>query len=102
MGASPAPRMGWPSRDRAADGVCFVACRCLDFLRLFRLRRFREVGGGGGHMSGLQNFLQLFRLHLLVGVAADGAASFSNRNKIHDMLSFLNSLMADDQEYHLL
>ena len=48
MGASPAPRMGWPSRDRAADGVCFVACRCLDFLRLFRLRRFREVGGGGG------------------------------------------------------
>lgn len=48
MGASPAPRMGWPSRDRAADGVCFAACRCLDFLRLFRLRRFREVGGGGG------------------------------------------------------
>lgn len=61
-----------------------------------------EVGGGGGHMSGLQNFLQLFRLHLLVGVAADGAASFSNRNKIHDMLSFLNDLIADNQECHLL
>ena len=61
-----------------------------------------EVGGGGGHMSGLQNFLQLFRLHLLVGVAADGAASFRNRNKIHDMLSFLNSLMADNGECHLL
>ena len=60
-----------------------------------------EVGGGGGHMSGLQNFLQLRRLHLLVGVAADGAASFRNRNKIHDMLSFLNSLMADNGERHL-
>ena len=35
-----------------------------------------EVGGGGGHMSGLQNFFQLLRLYLLVGVAADGAASF--------------------------
>ena len=46
-------------------------------------------------MSGLQNFLQLRPLHLLVGVTADGAASFHNRNKIHDMLSFLNSLMAD-------
>ena len=53
-----------------------------------------EVGGGGGHMSGLQNFFQLLRLYLLVGVAADGAASFCNRNEIHDMLSFLNSLMA--------
>ena len=61
-----------------------------------------EVGGGRGHMSGLQNFLQLRPLHLLVGVAADGAASFRNRNKIHDMLSFLNSLMADNGERHLL
>jgi len=60
-----------------------------------------EVGGGGGHMSGLQNFLQLRPLHLLVGVAADGAASFRNRNKIHDMLSFLNSLMAYNGERHL-
>ena len=60
-----------------------------------------EVGGGGGHMSGLQNFLQLLRLHLLVGVAADGAASFCNRNEIHDMLSFLNSLMAYNGERHL-
>ena len=60
-----------------------------------------EVGGGGGHMSGLQNFLQLRPLHLLVGVAADGAASFRNRNEIHDMLSFLNSLMADNGERHL-
>lgn len=60
-----------------------------------------EVGGGGGHMSGLQNFFQLLRLYLLVGVAADGAACFRNRNKIHDMLSFLNSQMADNGERHL-
>ena len=40
-------------------------------------------------------------LHLLVGVAADGAASFRNRNEIHDMLSFLNSLMAYNGERHL-
>ena len=33
-----------------------------------------KVGGGGGHMSGLQNLLQLFRLHFLAGVAADGAS----------------------------
>ena len=61
-----------------------------------------EVGGGGGHMSGLQNFLQLFRLHLLVGVTADGASCFRNRNEVHNMLSFLNSFMADNQECHLL
>lgn len=61
-----------------------------------------EVGGGGSHMSGLQNFLQLFRLHLLVGVAADGAAFLCNRDKVHDMLSFLNDLIADSQECHLL
>ena len=51
MGASPAPRMGWPSRDRAASGDSFAACRRLDFLRLFRLRRFREAGGGGAEAS---------------------------------------------------
>ena len=50
-----------------------------------------EVGSSGSHMSGLQNFLQLLRLHFLVGVTADGAASFRNRNKIHDILSFLKS-----------
>ena len=39
-----------------------------------------------------------FRFHLLIGVAADGAARLCNRNKVHDMLSFLNSLMADNGE----
>ena len=61
-----------------------------------------EVGSGGGHMSGLQNLLQLRPLHLLVGVTADGASCFRNRNEVHNMLSFLNSFMADDQECHLL
>ena len=61
-----------------------------------------EVGSGGGHMSGLQNLLQLRPLHLLVGVTADGTSCFRNRNEVHNMLSFLNSLMADNQECHLL
>ena len=49
-----------------------------------------KIGGGGGHMSSLQDFLQLFRLHFLISVAADGAAFLCNRNKVHDVLSFLN------------
>ena len=61
-----------------------------------------EVGSGGSHMSGFQNLLQLRPLHLLVGVTADGASCFRNRNEVHNMLSFLNSLMADNQECHLL
>ena len=48
-----------------------------------------KVSSGGGHMSGLQNLFQLFRLHLLVGVAADGAAGLCNCDKVHSKTSFL-------------
>ena len=41
-------------------------------------------------------------VHLIAVQSKDGLASFRNRNKIHDMLSFLNSLMADNGECHLL
>ena len=90
------------SQGRTIDVCGFADLRkalgALDGNQVNRLK----VGGGGGHMSSLQDFLQLFRLHLLIGVAADGAAFLCNRDKVHDMLSFLNDLIADNQECHLL
>ena len=52
MGASPAPHRERTSVEPAAFGVCFAVCRCLDFLRFFRLRR-REAGSGGSASSPL-------------------------------------------------
>ncbi len=103
----PHPRLVMVSADnnsqgRTVDVGCFADLRqpvlALDGDQVNRL----EICGSGGHMSGLQNFLQLRPLYLLVAVTADGAASFRNRNEFHNILSFLNSLMAGNQECHLL
>ena len=103
----PHPRLVMVSADnnsqgRTVDVGCFADLRqpvlALDGDQVNRL----EICGGGSHMSGLQYFLQLRPLYLLVAVTADGAACFRNRNEFHNILSFLNSLMAGNQECHLL
>ena len=85
----PHPRLVVVSADDDGQGRAIDASGLADLRQPFlalnndQVNRLK-VGGGGGHMSGLQNLFQLFRLHLLIGVAADGAAGLCNRDKIHD------------------